>query len=301
MLEDKKIESLIENYNQQKQIDTAAGWERVHKRIVADKRRRIIFNYARNAAAILLPLMLLFQYVVNPILENRRLEGETITISSATGIVTKAILPDGSEVWLNSQSTLTYPQRFTKKHRTVNLSGEAFFSVVSDKKNRFEVITPQDVVVSAYGTEFNVSTYANDPNCEVSLAKGHVEITTKALGEPQPLNVDEKAIYDKQSGKIAIHPTDTYVDTAWKDGKMIFRRAKLDQIADKLSKKFGVSFTLEDEGLKEYEYTATFVDESLEDILELLGMSAPITYTIQKQEQLDNDTFTHKEVIIKMN
>lgn len=301
MLEDKDLELLIEDYNQQKQIDTAAGWSKLHKRIVANKRRKIVFNFVRNSAAILLPLMMLFQYVVHPILENRRLEGKTITITSATGIITKAVLPDGSEVWLNSQSSLTYPQRFAKNHRTVNLTGEAFFSVVSNKKNRFNVITPQEVIVSAYGTEFNVNTYTNDPNCEVSLAQGNVELSTKQSDEPINLEVDEKAIIDKQTGAITVHPTDTYVDIAWKDGKMIFRRAKLDQIAEKLSKKFGVDFKLEDEKLKEYEYTATFIDESLEDILDLLKMSAPITYTIQRQKQLNNDTFTHKEVVIKIN
>jgi ferric-dicitrate binding protein FerR (iron transport regulator) len=92
---------------------------------------------------------------------------------------------------------------------------------------------------------------------------------------------------------------DTYVETAWKDGKMVFRREKLEKIAEKLSRKFGVNIRLEGEKLKEYEYTATFTDETLEDILDLLKRSAPITYSMPKRKQLDNETFTRREVIIK--
>ena len=90
-----------------------------------------------------------------------------------------------------------------------------------------------------------------------------------------------------------------YVETAWKDGKMVFRREKLDKIVARLSRKFGVDIVLDGDRLKEYEYTATFTDETLEDILDLLKRSAPITYTIHKQRQLDNDTFTRREIIIK--
>ena len=92
---------------------------------------------------------------------------------------------------------------------------------------------------------------------------------------------------------------DTYVETAWKDGRMVFRREKLDKIATRLSRKFGVDIRLEGDRLKEYEYTATFTDETLEDILDLLKRSAPITYSISKQKQLNNETFTRREVIIK--
>jgi ferric-dicitrate binding protein FerR (iron transport regulator) len=192
-------------------------------------------------------------------------------------MVTKTVLPDGSEVWLNALSSLTYPQRFTEKERTVQLSGEAYFKVASDKKHRFNVETPQKMVVSAYGT---VSS----------------EIGSKAT---ETLVVDEKAILQVKTGNILVVTADTYVETAWKDGRMVFRREKLDKIATRLSRKFGVDIRLEGDRLKEYEYTATFTDETLEDILDLLKRSAPITYSISKQKQLNNETFTRREVIIK--
>ncbi|HCB88847.1 MAG TPA: iron dicitrate transport regulator FecR [Porphyromonadaceae bacterium] len=294
------LNALLENYEKQKTIDAVADWEQLRKRITSDRNRRLFFNYLRNTAAILLPLFLVYQYTLYPILKKSGSIVETITVTSAPGMVTKTILPDGSEVWLNALSSLTYPQRFTEKERRVQLSGEAYFKVTSDKKHRFNVETPQKMVVSAYGTEFNVNAYENEASHEVTLASGQVEISSEIGSKvTETLVVDEKAILQVKTGNIHVVTADTYVETAWKDGKMVFRREKLDKIVTRLSRKFGVDIHLEGDRLKEYEYTATFTDETLEDILDLLKRSAPITYSISKQKQLNNETFTRREVIIK--
>jgi ferric-dicitrate binding protein FerR (iron transport regulator) len=294
------LNALLENYEKQKTIDAVADWEQLRKRITSDRNRRLFFNYLRNTAAILLPLFLVYQYTLYPILKKSGSIVETITVTSAPGMVTKTILPDGSEVWLNALSSLTYPQRFTEKERRVQLSGEAYFKVTSDKKHRFNVETPQKMVVSAYGTEFNVNAYESETSHEVTLASGHVEVSSEIGSKAtETLVVDEKAILQVKTGNIHVVTADTYVETAWKDGKMVFRREKLDKIVTRLSRKFGVDIHLEGDRLKEYEYTATFTEETLEDILDLLKRSAPITYSISKQKQLNNETFTQRRVIIK--
>ena len=294
------LNSLLENYEKQKTIDALADWEQLRKRITSDRNRRLFFNYLRNTAAILLPLFLVYQYTFYPILKKSGSIIETIMVTSAPGMVTKTILPDGSEVWLNALSSLTYPQRFTEKERTVQLSGEAYFKVASDKKHRFNVETPQEMVVSAYGTEFNVNAYESETNHEVTLVSGQVEVSSEIDSRAtEALAVEEKAILQVKTGNIHVVTADTYVETAWKDGRMVFRREKLDKIVTKLSRKFGVDIRLEGDRLKEYEYTATFTDETLEDILDLLKRSAPITYSISKQKQLDNETFTRREITIK--
>ena len=294
------LNSLLESYEKQKSIDTETGWEQLRKRISVDRNRRKLFSLIRNSAAILLPLFLAFQYLLYPILNESRAPHEIITVTSAPGMVIKTVLPDGSEVWLNALSMLTYPQRFTEKNRTVQLSGEAYFKVVSDKKHRFLVETPHEMVVSAYGTEFNVNAYDSEANYEVTLASGNVEVFSSIGWEAiESLGVNEKAVVDLSTGDINVVMADTYVETAWKDGKMVFRREKLDKIATKLSRKFGVDIRLEGDKLREYEYTATFTNETLEDILDLLKRSAPITYSISNQRQLNNDTYSRKEVTIK--
>src|SRR5690242_10247092 len=128
------LDSLLENYRKQKTIDVATDWERLRKRIRSDRNRQLFFSYLRNTAAILLPLFLAYQYALQPIINKNGTTKETITITSSPGMVTKTILPDGSEVWLNALSSLTYPHRFNKKERTVQLNGEAYFKVVSDIK-----------------------------------------------------------------------------------------------------------------------------------------------------------------------
>ena len=292
----KNLYNLSDNLRKQKEVDASSGWNKVSRRIKRATFREKAWNFTRSAAAILLPLFLLHQFVVQPMLE--RIPAEMITLSSAPGIVTKAVLPDGSEVWINAQSELIYPVRFTGKERTVELSGEAYFKVEANPTNSFNVKIPGDIVVSAFGTEFNINAYSDEPDYQVTLAQGNVEVET-ARSLKNELLAGQKAILTPQTGEMNIVQADTYVETAWKDGKMVFRREKLETIAQKLSRKFGVIIRLEGDTLKDYEYTATFTDETLEDILELLRRSAPITYSIVKQEQLDNSAFSQREITIK--
>lgn len=293
----KSFYDLSENLRKQKNIDTRKAWDRLSRRIAFVSFRTKIWNVTRTAAAILLPLFLLHQYVVQPMFEIT--VSEMITLTSAPGIVTKAVLPDGSEVWLNAQSKLTYPQKFNRKERTVSVSGEAYFKVVADKKNRFNVVMPDDIVVSAFGTEFNVHAYHDKPDYHVTLTRGNIEVEVARSMKKEVLEVGQKAILTPETGEIGIIQVDTYVETAWKDGKMVFRREKLETIAQKLSHKFGVIIQIEGDALKNYEYTATFTDETLEDILDLLKRSTPMTYSISRQERLDNNTFTQRVVTIK--
>lgn len=293
----KAIYDLSDNHRKQKKIDTGRAWVQLSRKIAFASFRTKAWNIGRTAAAIILPLFLLHQYVIQPMLKTT--PPEMITLVSAPGIVTKAVLPDGSEVWLNAQSELTYPQKFNGKERTVQLSGEAYFKVVADKKNRFNVVMPDDITVSAFGTEFNVNAYRDEPGYHVTLARGNIEVETARSMKKETLAVGQKAVLTPRTGEMDIVQADTYVETAWKDGKMVFRREKLEIIAQKLSRKFGVVIQLEGDALKDYEYTATFTDEMLEDILDLLMRSAPITYSISKQEQLDNAMFTRRVVTIK--
>ena len=291
------ILSLSDSMRQQRSIDTAKAWRKTSNHIKADVFRSKMWKISTIAATILLPLFVLFHYFIYPHwIQNK--EEQFNTITSAPGIVTKTILPDGSHVWLNGESELVYPLPFHGKDRNVQLTGEAFFKVLSDKKHRFNVITQQGTKVSAYGTEFNVNAYDNETFCEITLVKGNVEVGQINSTATQILEVGNKAIVNQTLGSVSIAPVNTSVETAWKDGKMIFQREKLSKIAENLSRKFGVSIILESENLKEYEYTATFTNESLQEILELLKCSAPISYSISKQEQLDDNVFTKKRIVI---
>lgn len=292
----KNAYNLLENLEAQKKIDAEAAWKKIERKIKRDKTKTVVWNFTRNAAAILLPLFLMFQYVVQPLLKDAP-QQELITLYSAPGIVTKTILPDGSQVWLNSQSEITYPREFDYD-RTVKLVGEAYFDVKSDIENRFNVITPDNSIVSAFGTEFNVNAYSEDTEYIVTLAKGNVDVTLENQTDHQTLKPGQKAVINSETHSLYTAGTDTYVDTAWKDGKMVFRRESIATIATKLSRKFGVTIEVKGNITGDYQFTATFTTETLEDILELLKLSASIDYSIAKQEKLSDNSFSQRVVTI---
>jgi ferric-dicitrate binding protein FerR (iron transport regulator) len=291
------INSLSKNLKEQKKINTYKAWNKLLRKISRTRLIQRMWDISRTAAAVLLPLFLLYQYMLNPLLNNS--PAEMITITSAPGIVSKTILPDGSEVWLNSQSVLSYPQSFSEKDRTVRLFGEAYFKVISDTKNRFNVVTPDNITVSAFGTEFNVNAYKDEKDYQITLVKGKVDVTYNESEKKENLPENHKAVFDPQKRELVILPADPYVETAWKTGKMIFHREKLENIAKKLSKKFGVEIKLKGDVLRDYEYTATFTNETIEEILYLLQKSAPLKYSVAGQKQLNNDEYSQRVVIIE--
>lgn len=293
----RKAYDLFDNLEAQKKINTEFAWINLERKIQKDKSRKPFWNYIRNTAAILLPLFLVLQYVVQPLFEESP-QQEIITLTSAPGIVTKTVLPDGSEVWLNSQSELSYPRLFTENDRTVELIGEAYFKVVSDDKNRFNVIIPNKTVISAFGTEFNVNAYNQDVQYTITLTKGNLDVSLDNLNEKRILKPGQKATVAHLTKTLKISDADTYLESAWKDGKMVFRRENIKNIADKLARKFDVIIKFEGNVSDDNQFTATFTDESLENILELMKLSASIDYSISKQQKLSDSTFSQRIVTI---
>lgn len=161
------IKNLLEQLEQQKKFDPSTDWKELQNRIARNRLRQNIFNFTRNAAAVLLPVLLLWHFISKP--------GDTIfspkmveIVSSQIGTI-KIVLPDSSVVWLNASSKLRYPQVFDKKNRNVELQGEGCFIVNADKNRRFNVAENQKVIVSAYGTKFNIRAPEQSQNCEVVL------------------------------------------------------------------------------------------------------------------------------------
>ena len=166
-----------------KQINTQQNWKKISKQIAADKYKKKALSFIRTAAAVLLIPVLIATYTLYDTLKEwNNIPVEQVELSTTYGLISKVTLPDGSEVWLNSGSSISYPKRFTKNKRSVQLTGEAYFKVTSDKSNRFDVVTSNGLQVSAYGTEFNVKAYEDEDKIEATLAKGHVEVSE--IGQP---------------------------------------------------------------------------------------------------------------------
>lgn len=290
---------LVDRLAMQKGIDVEKNWHQLHARIHHRKQKSQLLIWIRNIAAILLlPLLGLSAYLYY---QTNTLKSKSVGLletTTAYGVRTKITLSDGSEVWLNSGSTLSYPERFTGDKRQVTLSGEAFFKVKSDKDHRFDVQTSDGITVSAYGTEFNVQAYAEEPEIKATLAEGHIQIDQINQPASQELIPGEQAIYSRHTQQMQVRKANLLVETAWKDGKLVFRRTPMEEIAKQLSRHFNVNIQLQGKEIFDYTYSATFTTETLAEILSLLEKTAPIRCEIIEPQQQNDLAFTRKKVII---
>lgn len=291
---------LVDRLAMQKGIDVEKNWHQLHARIHHRKQKSQLLIWIRNIAAILLlPLLGLSAYLYY---QTNVLKSSSIRLLEATtasGVRTKITLSDGSEVWLNSGSTLSYPEHFTEDKRQVTLSGEAFFKVKSDKDHRFDVQTSDGFTVSAYGTEFNVQAYAEEPEIKATLAEGHIQIDQTNQPASQELIPGEQAVYSRHTQQMQVRKANLLVETAWKDGKLVFRRTPMEEIAKQLSRHFNVNIQLQGKEIFDYTYSATFTTETLAEILSLLEKTAPIRCEIIEPQQQSDLAFTRKKVIIR--
>lgn len=187
-------------------------------------------------------------------------------------------LPDGTIVHLNAKSSLTYSHDFGRTDRKVELSGEGFFEVKKDTEKKFIVGTGY-MDVTVLGTKFNVYAYENKDLVEMSLVEGSVNITTE-LPPYRSINVkpNEKVTYNKITGELKHEQTSNKIETAWMNKELVFRSEPLKNVFDCLSRKFAVTFNVDDERLLNDIYTGTFEDENIESIMRVLKIHYNFEY-----------------------
>lgn len=187
-------------------------------------------------------------------------------------------LPDGTTVHLNAKSSLTYSQDFGRKDRKVRLSGEGFFEVKKDSEKKFTVGTGY-MNVTVLGTKFNVYAYEDKDIIEMSLLEGSVNITTERPPY-KSINVkpNERVTYTKSTGELRHEATTNKMETAWLQKELVFRSEKLDNVFNILSRKFAVTFIVNDKSLLDDIYTGTFEDENIESIMRVLKIHYKFDY-----------------------
>lgn len=260
---------------------------------------RFVTVLSRVAAVLFIPLLILF--LVNKY-NGGSSSGQTAysKIFSPPGVRTMFYLPDGSKGWLNGGSYLSFPVEFKGKKREVTVSGEAYFDVRSDKKKPF-VVRGSGIEVVAYGTEFNVMDYPEDRLVKVTLAKGSVKVSGQHNGRIQDfgmLKPDQMCICDLKTQDNTIIAVDAAKIISWKDGKLIFHDDPFVEVADEISRWYNVNLVIKDEKLKVHRYMATFENETLDEVLKLLKMTAPIEYKDLGREKGADGTFNKRIIEI---
>ena len=171
---------------------------------------------------------------------------EPVIVSVAPGEAPKDVkLPDGTLVWLNSDSSLSIGEFDDDGIRQVWLTGEAYFNVTHDVSRPFAVNT-SDYRIRVLGTSFNVSSYSSDPVSEVTLIDGSVEILGKDDHHMTDLCPDQKAVYDRATGRIRIETVRSAVSKAWTEGWLVFDGMELKDIFERLSRLYNVKIRVKD-------------------------------------------------------
>lgn len=235
------------------------------------------------------------------------------TIEAPYGSRVKLTLPDGTRVWLNAGSNLKYSSLFGQLDRKVFLNGEAYFSVKTDSGKQFTVST-EYLNIKVYGTEFNVKAYEDEDIIQTTLVKGSValegSILSKFARKTIKLEPNQTATFyknDKTKEKQEISSTgrsdksseyivkvnsrleiskdiNPLIYTSWKDPLWVIEKEPLRSLTAKFERRFNIKFIFESESLSEYKFTGTLKDETLEQVLNLMKLSAPIDFKIENNQ-----------------
>ena len=242
---------------------------------------------------------------------------ETIPQETYTEICTKygsrstIILPDSTEVTLNSGSYLKYPDRFTGKNRSVFMEGEAYFSVKPGLSYPFYVETANNLAIRVEGTVFNVKSFSDEKYIETTLVSGKIIIEkmdqNNRLQQQTVVKPNQMAVFDKETRRLMLldltlkeeilapiksirlesEPEigqNVKIITAWKDEKLIFYNEPMNKLAIKLDRWYDLEITIQDEELLDLHFTGTFTDESIEQALEALKLASSFKYKIDKNQ-----------------
>ena len=277
--------------------------DKVHHRIRLNEYNKLIqFSFSKTfqrvAAILIIPLLLTFVgYIYTQ-------SGKTRSISFAEiqcplGVRTRFQLPDGSTGFLNSGSTLKYPVQFTTE-RSVELTGEAFFDVVHNKKIPFYVNT-KNLNIKVLGTTFDVIANEDEKIEEIVLQTGKVDVSTKDGKKLASLLPDEQLILDIENQTFSKTEVIASQYTTWKEGKLVFRNENMQQVALRLSRWYNADVVVGDKLLDNYTFHATFIDEPLEEVLKLISITTPISYNEVKRTADSQGIYQKRKVILRIN
>jgi transmembrane sensor len=226
-------------------------------------------------------------------------------VNTRKGSKSHIVLPDGTSVWLNGDSKISYPASFQGEIREVSLTGEAFFDVAANPHKPF-IIHTGSMDVKVLGTVFNVRSYPGEMTTETSLLHGLIEVTLngkekkKIILKPNEkitvLNSDEsyqktslngskKATQEEEDiplltiTKMHFSAKDsTNPETSWVHNKLSFDNEKMDRVFSKIEQWYNIEIKVEDENMQLKHFTATFENKSLKDVMEALALALNFTY-----------------------
>ncbi|MCP3894001.1 MAG: FecR domain-containing protein [Bacteroides sp.] len=238
------------------------------------KRIRNLMKYAAIIAVVLLggSGVGYWIYQLNP--------SQDMLMARADNAVQMVTLPDGTKVWLNQSTTLTYPRQFSNKERNVHLEGEAYFEVTKNRQKPF-IVESQSMRVRVLGTIFNFKSSKDCRITEASLIEGEIEVKGQKDEGMVILLPGQKAELNKTTGRLMVKQVNARMDAAWHDGLIPFEQADIFEIAQTLERFYDVKIILSPDIKADKTYSGVLKKkDTIDAVLKSLTNSIPINYKI---------------------
>lgn len=202
--------------------------------------------------------------------------GKNYLVQTGKGQRANITLPDGTVVWLNSYTQLHYNANYGTTQRIVSLTGEAYFEVAKDKEKPF-IVETEGMNVEALGTTFNVKAYREDSRIVTTLFSGSVHVSSDK--DNVILSPEENATFERSSGKLIMHkPDNPSYAKMWRNNDLVFNGETLEEIAVLLNRMYNVQIVFKSESIKKHSFSGVICNNSLDNVIELISLTSPITY-----------------------
>lgn len=265
------------------------GYRRLLYRIKRRGSFRMLLHTAGYAAAIALLVVSVHLYHVWFYHVPETVATETSLFVPA-GQRVSMTLQDGTVVWLNAQSRLTYPSVFTGKERRVHVEGEAYFEVAPDSEQPF-VVSTGALELTVLGTEFNIYNYPEEAISRVSLVKGRLQVTQPGVNEAGIiLQPDEEVTLHEGRLSVGTIPTHDYF--LWKEGIYSFDNDTFENILKKLELYYDIDLNVSDPAMLDWRYTVKF--RQRDGIDEILRLMQRIHFFQMERDEENNRIFIRK-------
>jgi len=250
-------------------LDLDKEWEAIRSKHTLEKNYSARWSHKLKIAASVSLLaaaaFLVIQFIAN--------NDDFITVGYNDIKDQPVLLQDGSKIWLNKGSSLTYKELLGTNKRLVTLNGEGYFEIAKDVDRPFTV-TAEEVKVTVLGTIFNLSAYKDQSAVTVDLLEGKVKVSTaKNDVAPVILNQGEQAIFDKFDGTLAVYASINSNILSWKTRQLIFDETSFSLVIKTLEKYFNREIQIINEAILNCSFTGTFNDPTLDEVLEVIGYS----------------------------
>jgi transmembrane sensor len=264
-------------------------------RVTVIRKSNLIFLVAAASVACLLAIWSLF-FSVKPKAISVADVSSVTTVSTKEGEKAHIFLPDSTEIILNSGSSISYDAGYNIKDRNVKFSGEAYFIVATNRSKPF-LVNLDRMKVIATGTKFNIFSFGNEDRVETTLEEGAISVSIPG-SEAIKMKSGEQIVYFVRSKKIQVSEvaTDTY--TSWKENKLRFNDTPFEEVLRRIGRKYNVRFEITSQDLLNLKYTATFIDESVEEVMQMLQTVSPITYKIYNITTINDKKYTKPKIVV---